>query len=126
MQNVIVDTDIAIDFLRGQAYANDLMHKLWEKNLAFISILSVYELYAGMKEKETEVTENFISGCNIDLITPETALEGGKLYRHYRKKGITLTTTDCLILATAQIKNQKIATKNTSHYPKKEILFRLK
>jgi len=126
MQSVIIDTDIAIDFLRGQVYANDLMHQLWEKNLAFLSILSVYELYAGMKVKEKEDTENFISACNIALITPEIAREGGKLYRHYRKKGITLTTTDCLILATSLAKNYKIATKNVNHYPKKEIILKLK
>lgn len=126
MQSVIIDTDIAIDFLRGRAYAKDLMHQSWEENLAFLSILSVYELYAGMKEKEREDTENFISACNIALITPEIALEAGKLYRHYRGKGITLTTTDCLIFATAQVNKHKIATKNITHYPKKEIILRLK
>ncbi len=126
MQSVIVDTDIAIDFLRGRVYAKDLMHQSWEKNLAFLSILSVYELYAGMKEKEREDTENFISACNIALITPEIAREGGKLYRHYREKGITLTTTDCLIFATVQVNKDKIATKNITHYPKKEIILRLK
>lgn len=35
---------------------------------------------------------------------------------------ITLTSIDCLIAATAIIKNYKIATRNKSHYPIKDIL----
>jgi len=44
MQTVIVDTDIAIDYLRGVEYAGELMSRLWNKNAAYLSILSVYEL----------------------------------------------------------------------------------
>lgn len=66
MQNVLVDTDIAIDYLRGLQYAKDLMLTLWDANTAYFSILSVYELYAGMKEDEQEDTENFITACNAE------------------------------------------------------------
>ena len=122
MQTIVVDTDIAIDYLRGISYAKELMVSLWENSLAYLSILSVYELYAGMKETEKEDTENFINVCNIDFITYEIARKGGELYQTYRKKGITFTSVDCLIAATAVINRHKIATKNTEHYPDKNIL----
>ena len=122
MQTVVVDTDIAIDYLRGIQYANAFMDSLWENNRAYLSILSVYELYAGMREDEREDTENFINACNIETITRDIANKGGELYRQNRIKGVTLTSTDCLVAATAVINGHKIATRNVSHYPDKKLL----
>jgi len=125
MQTVIVDTDIAIDYLRGLEYAMELMVGLWNRDSAYLSILSVYELFAGMKEKEMEHTENFIAACITEPVTIEIAKTAGDIYRRYRKEGVTLTPIDCLVNATALIRGHKIATNNRSHYPDKKILFHL-
>jgi predicted nucleic acid-binding protein len=50
-------------------------------------------------------------------------MTGGELYRKYRAKGVTLTSLDCLIAATASVKGYKVATRNLKHYPEKELLF---
>jgi predicted nucleic acid-binding protein len=123
MQNVLVDTDIAIDYLRGLQYAKDLMLTLWDTNTAYLSILSVYELYAGMRGDEVEDTENLINACNIETVNHDIAKKGGELYRHYRSKGTTLTALDCLINATAVINGHKVATRNKEHYPDKKLLY---
>lgn len=124
MQTVIIDTDVAIDYLRGNQDARDLTFSLWDHDGAYLSILSVYELYAGMKENEKEDTENFIDACNIEHLTVEIAKKAGELYRKYRGQGITLTALDCLINATAITKGHKIATGNKGHYPNREILYK--
>ncbi|KJU81486.1 PIN domain protein, partial [Candidatus Magnetobacterium bavaricum] len=41
---------------------------------------------------------------------------------HYRTKGVTLKTTDCLIYATAIVRGYKIATRNAKHYPDADII----
>ena len=124
MQAVLIDTDIAIDYLRGESSAKDLILPLWKGSKAYLSILTVYELHAGMRENEREDTENFINACNIESITIEIAQKGGEIYRHYRRQGITLTSTDCLINATAIVKGYKIATRNKEHYPDKKMLWK--
>src|SRR3989338_7051539 len=124
MQAVLIDTDIAIDYLRGESSAKDLILPLWKGSKAYLSILTVYELNAGMRENEREDTENFINACNIESITIEIAQKGGEIYRHYRRQGITLTSTDCLINATAIVKGHKIATRNKEHYPDKKMLWK--
>lgn len=124
MQAVMIDTDIAIDYLRGVSHAKDLILSLWKYNTAYLSILTVYELHAGMREDEKGDTENFIGACTVEPITIEIAKRGGEIYRHYRKQGITLTSTDCLINATAVIKGHKIATRNKAHYPDKKMLWK--
>jgi predicted nucleic acid-binding protein len=123
MQTVIVDTDIAIDYLRGFQYAKELMLFLWNTDNAYLSILSVYELYAGMKDNETLDTENFIKACIIEPLTIDVTRKAGSLYKKYRTQGLTLTSIDCLINATAIIRGHKIATKNINHYPDKKTLF---
>ena len=57
MQTVLIDTDIAIDYLRGPKEAAAIMGSLWKNNTAYLSILSVYELYAGMKPAEKDETK---------------------------------------------------------------------
>lgn len=125
MQTVLVDTDVAIDYLRGLEFARELMLKLWKSNSAFLSILSVYELYAGMRDDEEEDTENFINACVMEDITLDITKKAGYAYRLNRKKGITLTSIDCLVYATAVISGHRIATRNHDHYPDKRILAHL-
>ena len=123
MPGVLIDTDIAIDFLRGVAYTQPLMGGLWNDGQAMISVLTVYELTSGMRAAEKVVTHNFIEACGVESITPEIACKGVELYRKYRAKGVTLTSLDCLIAGTALVKGYKLATRNVKHYPEKELLF---
>ena len=122
MQSVLIDTDIAIDYLRGSEEAARLLEQLWNNNMAHLSILSVYELYAGMRAIEKDATEDFINACNIEPVTMQMAKKAGDMYRHWRGKGVTITSIDCLIAATAVLKKHKIATRNKGHYPEKGLL----
>lgn len=123
MQSVLIDTDIAIDFLRGIPESKDLLLKLWQQGLAYISILTIYELYAGMKMKEQNATDAFIDACQVEPLSATICKKAGELYRNYREQGLTLTTVDCLIFATAKMKKHKVATHNIKHYPDKHILY---
>ncbi len=125
MQGVLIDTDIAIDFLRGVVSAHHFISGLWANNQAVLSVLTVYELTAGMKESEKVVTHNFIEACAVEPLSTEISCRGGDLYRKYRAKGITLTSLDCLIAATAIEKGYKVATRNVEHYPEQGLLIKL-
>jgi predicted nucleic acid-binding protein len=125
MPIVLIDTDVAIDYLRGAEYARDLIVKLWAEDKACLSILSVYELYAGMRDSEQKRTEDFIDACILEVVSIGIAREAGALYRHSRTKGSTLTPIDCLISATASVNGYKIATRNRGHYPDKKLLLDL-
>jgi predicted nucleic acid-binding protein len=123
MPDVLIDTDIAIDYLRGEQALLPLINQLWQRSEAVLSALSLYELTAGMRETEKAATMNFIGACRVVDVTPEIAVKGGELYRKYRAKGVTLAPIDCLIAATALLARCKVATRNVKHYPEKGILF---
>lgn len=123
MPVVLIDTDIAIDYLLGDSAILPLVNRLWQEGQAALSVLSVYELTAGMRDREKGATMNFIAACLLVDVTAEISVKGGELYRKYRAKGITLAPIDCLIAATAIVKGYKVATRNIKHYPEKGVLF---
>ncbi len=114
---MLVDTDIAIDYLRGRHYARGFMEDLWRTGRAYLSILSVYELYAGMKPEEEAATEAFIDACRVLEVDRRVARAGAEWYRKWREKGYTLTAVDCLITGTALVYGLVVATRNVRHYP---------
>jgi predicted nucleic acid-binding protein len=122
MPGVLIDSDIAIDYLRGDQTVQSLVNRLWQEGQAMLSVLSVFELTAGMREREKAATMNFIAACSLVDVSQEISVKGGELYRKYRPKGITLAPIDCLIAATALIKGYKVATRNLKHYPEKGII----
>lgn len=122
-QTILLDTDFVIDFLRGETRMIDIIIPLWEKNIAFLSVLSVYELYAGMRPNEKEATDNFINACQLEPLTIEISKEAGNYRSDYRAKGQTLSIVDCIIATTAKINNHLVATKKLRHFPEKKYLF---
>jgi len=123
MPTVLIDTDIAIDYLRGERAILPLINQLWQSGDAALSVLSLYELTAGMRAAEKTATMDFIAACRVLDVTSEISVKGGELYRKYRAKGITLAPIDCLIAATALLARCKVATRNVKHYPEHGILF---
>ena len=119
----IIDTDVCIDFLNGRDFAVKLFEDILKNDNCYISILTHFELLKGAQNKSQEKTiqefVNLIDAINLDEGIIKT---GAEFYRNYRKKGITLSTVDCLIMATAKEKNLKIITRNVKHYPEKELL----
>ena len=117
MRRVVIDSDVAIDYLRGKEYALKLMKKLWRSDAAFLSATTLFELYAGMRESEKEYTEDFIQACNILPITSQISRVAGDLYRAQRRQGKTLDAIDCINHAVAIVHDIHLATRNVSHYP---------
>lgn len=117
MQTILLDTDYVIDFLRGKESVRELIFSLLEENNAYISILTVYELYAGMRTGEEQATGDFIQACRIEPITPDIAKKAGIFRFTQRQRGITLSIVDCIIAETARVNNHLVATMNKKHYP---------
>ena len=114
MQTVLLDTDYVIDFLRGKSA---VIVPLLQENAAYLRILSVYELYAGMLPTEFSPTKDFIQGCHIEPVSLEIAQNAGIFRFKQRQKGITLSIVDCIIAETARSNQHLVATHNKKHYP---------
>ena len=119
MKNVVVDTDILIDFLRGKRRAQDFLLSIFEDSIIYCSVITAAEIYAGMKPHERAKTTELIDRLNIVDVDREIAERAGEYKRDEKRQSLELD--DCLIAATACVKRAVLATGNGKHYPMSDI-----
>lgn len=113
-KQIIVDTDVIVDFLRGYAKAVSYVEN--HSAEIVLSSIVVAELYAGVRDDERARLDDFVSLFPVLPITSEIAKAGGLFKRDYHKSyGIGLA--DALMAATAVAENAEFKTLNTKHYP---------
>ena len=117
----ILDTDIAIDFLRRRDYARDLLNHWAGEGLLAISTLTHLEIYQGMKTGEERATNAFLDGLISVVVDILIARQAGIMLGELRSKGTTISITDAIIAATALQLNAPLLTNNIEHYPFTEL-----
>ena len=113
----LVDTDIAIDFLRRREYAQKLLENWAGKGLLAISTLTHLEIYQGMKAGEEMATNAFLDGLVSITVDIPIARRAGTMLGELRSKGITIGTADAIIAVTALQLDAPLLTNNVEHYP---------
>ena len=119
MSKVLFDTDILIDILRGREAIRTFLLDLTDHSVPCCSVISVAELYAGMRPEEKHATDILLDALVIVPVTQEIAETAGRFKR--RMKSRRLELADCLIAATAFVEGVTLATGNTKDYPMSEI-----
>ena len=117
-QLVLLDTDVLVDFLRGQPGAISCVEKFADRTI--LSAVTVAELYAGVRGGEEDPEQitlaNLLLQFRIVAITAAIAKLGGLYKRDYTARhGLGLA--DAIIAATAKIEGASLKTLNTRHYP---------
>ena len=113
----LVDTDIAIDFLRQRDYARKLLKHWAEEGLLAISTLTYLEIYQGMNAGEERVTNAFLDGLVSVAVDIPVARRAGTMLGELRSKGVTIGIADAIIAATALQFGAPLLTNNVEHYP---------
>jgi predicted nucleic acid-binding protein len=113
-EKFLVDTDVLVDYLRGNDKAVNYI-KTNSKNI-LLSAISVAELYAGFKDDERKVLAEFIELFPVLPITMIIAKLGGDYKREFFKTH-NVGLADALIAATAKTHNAALKTLNTKHFP---------
>ncbi len=112
---LLVDTDVLIDYLRGQTdavtYLEGLAHPL------LMSVITLAELYAGVREgDERTKLDQFVKAFELILLDTEIARKGGLFRRDYLKSH-NVGLADALIAATAESEQAMLVTLNEKHFP---------
>lgn len=118
MPDYLLDTTTIIDYLRDKSGVPELLENFCsEGGLLCCSPINIVEVYTGMKDKEKSATDEFLNSLECNEIDRDIATIAGELKREYSKKGITLSTPDVLIAATAIKKHLILVTNNAKHFP---------
>jgi predicted nucleic acid-binding protein len=113
--NILIDTDIVIDFLRGDKQA--IAHFKSVADSMCFSAITVAEIYAGVKgKKEESEVERLFSIFPVIAVTNEIAREAGMLVKQYRPSH-SVEVPDAVIAATCLLSGPELHTLNTKHYP---------
>ena len=111
----LVDTDVLIDYLRGQAEAVAFLQSATAT--LRVAAPTVAELYVGVREgREREVLDRFVDAFEAVPVSAEIARQAGLWRRDYgRSHGTGLM--DALIAACAQATESRLVTLNEKHFP---------
>ena len=114
-RSVLIDTDVMVDFLRGNPEAVAMMQSY--SNRIILSSIVVAELYAGVRDdNELSALDRLISLFRVIPVSPALARAGGLYKKHYAKShGVGLA--DAIIAATVDAENAELKTLNAKHYP---------
>ena len=112
---LLIDTDVLIEYLRGSGEAVEYLEGLTSD--LYISVISVAELFAGVRGHEEESSlKQLLLAFVILPVTERTARLGGLYRRDYgRSHGTGLA--DALIAATSEENGADLVTFNRRHFP---------
>lgn len=125
MNNIVLDTDIFIDLLRGFEKSKKFFEELnKEDSVFYFSAITETELISGKEcnkiERKAEIV-NILANFNKVLVSNEIAVKAGDFSRTYN-----IETADAVIAATAFIMKANLITRDIKDYKRiKEITIKV-
>lgn len=114
----LVDTTVAVDHLRGDAAAVQLLVGLLDAGEQLVaSEVTRFELLAGARPREMSALEDFFAALGWMPVTEAVTREAGVLARRYLRSHRGIGTADYLIAATALSAGADPLTTNVRHFP---------
>jgi len=114
----LLDTTVAVDYLRGALPAVALLEELATSREDLIaSELVRFELLAGARGDELQVLERFLTALEWVPVDAEVARIGAWFARRYRPSHAGIDDVDYLIAATATLLEAELLTTNVRHFP---------
>ena len=113
----LLDTSVAVDYLRGQPAAVSLLSDLVAADDVAASELVRFELLAGARDPELDALESFFSALDWVPVDADVSRVAGLLARRYRSAHGGIDTADYVIAATAIVTDAELLTTNVRHFP---------
>ncbi len=112
---LLLDTDVLIDYLRGEPQAIAYLEECTETLM--VSAVTIAELFAGVREREErQRLDGFLRIFEVVDVSPRIAERGGLIRRDYKRSHNT-GLADALIAATAELARVCVVTLNDKHFP---------
>jgi len=113
----LLDTTVAVDYLRGREEAVALLDELVAMDDVMASEVVRFELLAGARESELDELESFCSAIEWMPVDETVARTAGLIARRYRSSFSGIDDADYLIAASAIVADADLLTTNVRHYP---------
>ena len=123
MENICLDTDVLVDFLRNKKEAIAYIEANEFSNILATTYVNLFELYYGAMlsnsvEQNLAALEKIQKRLTILNLSKESVKIAGKMLAELEKKGNTIDFRDLLIGTTALAQGFSIKTYNIKHFSK--------
>ncbi len=118
---IVLDTTVLVDYLRGSPAADDLDRRLDRGDIACTTAVNVEEVARGLRTGEEDDATRLIEGLTVLTLGAEEGWRAGRWRRAFASRGVTLSQLDCLIAAAALTAEAVLATGNPKDFPMEEI-----
>jgi predicted nucleic acid-binding protein len=113
----LFDTDVLIEHLKGNQAATTLLLEASAIGQAACSVLTRFELLAGMRSNERSEIRGLLDSLNNIEASFDIATRAGEWARTYRRSHEGISAIDYLVAATAEIHGADLLTQNVKHFP---------
>jgi hypothetical protein len=113
----LFDTDVLIEHLKGNRQATNLLLEASSVGQAACSVLTRFELLAGMRSNERSQIRQLLDSLTNLETSVDVATRAGEWARTYRRSHEGISSIDYLIAATAEIHGADLLTRNAKHFP---------
>ena len=122
MTTYIADSDVIIDFFNKKGSGHRLIERLIDTEKVVISAITLMEVRRGWDTEHAEKLRPILYALFPAItVTAKIADYAGEQWNRYKSHGMTLSTTDTLIAATAILHDFCLITRNIKDYPMPEL-----
>ena len=121
--SVLIDTDVLIEYLRGNAViVGRLVQEIGKGTRLYFSPVTKTEIVAGLRKGEEEITARLFSLMGCLSIDEDTGRKAGEYMKSYRASH-SVEIADALVAAAAYQNDTPLWTLNRKHYPMRDVDF---
>jgi predicted nucleic acid-binding protein len=121
MAELLLDTTVLIDALRGRDAARMLRGLHGQGSAPYVCAINVEEVWRGTRAGEEEAVGRLLGALRIAPLGRAEGERAGRWRSEFASRGVTLGQADCLIAAAARGVGARLATGNPRDFPMAEI-----
>jgi predicted nucleic acid-binding protein len=118
---LLLDTTVLIDALRGRGAAERLRRMSGEGAPPYVCAINVEEVWRGTRTGEEDAVGRLLGALRIAPLGQAEGERAGRWRASFAASGITLSQADCLIAAAAVGVGARLATGNPRDFPMEEL-----
>lgn len=117
---ICLDTDVLIDFLRGERKIVEVIKTLEEEHELLTTSINIFELYYGAyrtgKDKNVKAVDELANRLEILRLTERSAKISGKILAELESEGKVIDFRDILIAGIVMENDVTLFTRNKKHF----------